>query len=162
MVAYPQARYNSAMTLSSSLLRNVQIKEAVQTEFARIFKEKDKEFAKGETYKLIDEISRANICEIIDIDGDTLRIKDIKSLPPSIQRCIKSIKITRKDTEQGEQVTHEVTLKDSMKALELRAKIQNLVADPVVEVDIVIKPAVRPSEPRQRPIEVEATVEDEE
>lgn len=150
MSAYPSAKYDSASVLANKLIRNIKIQEAIQAEFARIFKDKDKEFKRGELYQQISQIGNSDISDIIEIEGDTLRIKDLNSLPPSVRKCIKTIKVSRKDTEQGEQVVHEVTLHDKMKALELQAKILRLVNDDPIEIDVVIKRAVRPDKPRPR------------
>ena len=162
IAARPNVKYNTAMTESCKLLRNPKITEAIQTEFARLFKEKDKEFRKGELYQQIVSIGNSDIGDIIDIKGDTVRIKDLSSLTPSVRKSIKSIKVTRKETEKGVQFVHEVVLHDKMKALELQSKILRLVNNDPVEVDIIIRPAQRPLHPRPRrdAIQVEAVTKE--
>ena len=141
--AYLKAKETTAATESYRLLRIPKIRSAIQSEFARQFKERDKEFSKGITFNLIRDICHANIFDIIDIEGDTMRIKDPKSLPLNIQRLVKSVKVIEKETEQGRQVTHEVTLKDSMKALELCAKIQRMISDEAPDIEFIVIPARR-------------------
>ena len=147
----------SAGVLASALLKNVKIKDAIEDEYERMFKQKDSAFKRGETYKQIEAIANAQISDVIDIDGDEVRIKPFSEMTEEAKRAIKSISIKRKPGEHGDEVTHSIVLHDKVKCLEIKAKLQNMLKDAPIEMDIVIIPAKPPTKQiDNKDIEVES------
>lgn len=152
---YPRAAYDSARNNSARLLANDSIKMAIQEEFEKVFKDRNNDFRRSETYLEVEAISHSKISDVVDIDGDELRIKPFEEMSEAALRTIKSITVNRKIGKESEEVTHSVTLHDKIKGLEIKAKLQNMLKDTPVEVDIVILPAVRrPDQMRKPDIEV--------
>ena len=76
----------------------------------------------------------SKITDVVDIEGGTVRLKDIDDIPEHALSAIKKIKVT--PTRNGEQV--EVELIDKVRVLQMTAKIAGLL-DQEKEID---KPSV--------------------
>jgi hypothetical protein len=76
----------------------------------------------------------SKITDVVDIEGGTVRLKDIDDIPEHALSAIKKIKIT--PTRNGDQV--EVELIDKVRVLQMTAKIAGLL-DQEKEID---KPSV--------------------
>jgi ribosomal protein L12E/L44/L45/RPP1/RPP2 len=141
---------NTAYVNANKLLRNTKIKQAVDDEYKKIFKEKDSEIEKSKTYKLIRMISDADIDEVTDLENGTLKVKNMSEIPRSAIPAIQSIKRHRKETAYGTDDMLEIKMHDKLKAIELRAKFQGLLEKDVLgSVEIIVKPAVRPDKSKE-------------
>lgn len=106
-------QYDSAKRSASRLLStNVHVMDAVDNERKRILRRHD---------DMVDTIMEqwltigtVDVTELLDIEGHTVRLKELSELPPHLLICIKSVKNT----------THgiEVTFHDKLRALENLAK----------------------------------------
>jgi len=135
----------TASVNANRLLKNAKIKQAIDDEYKKIFKDKDSEIEQSKTYKLIHSISDADIDEVIDLEDGTLKVKNISEIPRSAIPAIQSIKRHKKETAYGTDDTLEIKMHDKIKALELRAKLQGMLQDKMeLTGEIVVSPAKRP------------------
>lgn len=142
---YPNAKIGTAATQASRMLNDPKIKALIENEYKRVFKDKDDEIERSKTYKMIHSIGNTNIAEVIDLEGGTLRVKDLSEIPESAQHAIESVKRRYKETKYGPEEYLEVKLFDKIKALELRAKLQGMLQDKTeLTGEIIVKKAVRP------------------
>ena len=150
MATYPSARDTTARSKSPLLVAKDSIKQAIAEEYAEIYAKIQTETEKTKTYNLIKTLGDIEISDIIDLENGTLKVKDLKDIPPEALHAIQSIEYTEKDSE-GENYSStdknlKVKLHPKLKALELRAKIQGLL-DPdegKKQMEITITPAVKP------------------
>lgn len=146
MLTYPKSRPETARIKASQLLSKLNIKAAVDEEYAEYFKNKDSEREKSETYKLIHSIAKTPISDIVDLEGRTLVVKNLKEIPEFAVHAVKSIEYIKKETQYGIDENIKVQLHDKLSALKLRAQMQGLIEKEGTSLDIVIKPAQRPNE----------------
>lgn len=144
---YPVKDMNTAYVNANRLLRNAKIKQAIDDEYKKIFKDKDSEIEQSKTYKLLHSIGDADIDEVVDLENGTLKVKNMSEIPRSAIPAIQSIKRHKKETAYGTDETLEVKMHDKIKAIELRAKLQGMLEkDNLGSVEIIVKPAQVPKE----------------
>jgi phage terminase small subunit len=146
MKVFPKSKYNSARVEASRLLSRPNILQAIEDEYAKYFKEKDKEIAKSKTYQLINFCGDVDVADIFD---DDYEIRPLSEIPIPIRRAIQSIKKTEKTNQYGVDRTVEVNLVNKLAALELRAKMQHMLdtkLDVGDNVTITVGLAKRPVE----------------
>ena len=146
---FPNVKQSTAEVNGSRMLNKTKVKQAIDAELCRIWKEKDKESAKGNIYKRLQVIADATIDDIVDIHDGTLTVKDMADIPPEVLPAIAGIDYSETNTEGGVSRRVSVKLRDSLKAIETMAKIIKLL-DPKAEtqqIEIVLIPAERPSLP---------------
>ena len=130
---------------ANRLMRNPKIRQAVDDEYSKIFKDKDSEIERSKTYQLIHSIGNTNIADVIDLEGGTLTVKDISEIPIEAREAIESIKSREKEGKYGVERVLEVKMHDKIKALELRAKLQGMLQEKMeLTGEIIVKPAERP------------------
>jgi len=150
MDTYPNAKELSARAKSPLLLAKVSVKKAIEEKYAVVYANIQSELEKTKTYELIMALSDTDISQIVDLEGGTLKVKDLKDIPIGALHSIASLKYTKKeassDTGSSIDKNIEVKLHNKLKALEMRARIQKLIdpKDESVQVDVIIKPAIRP------------------
>jgi phage terminase small subunit len=145
MVAYPKAKATTAATEANRLLNNPKILEAIEDEYKKIWKEKDTEIEKSKTYQMIHVLGNSDISDVVDLEGGTLTVKDLKEIPIEARQCIQSIEYIKKETQHGIDENIKVRLHPKIPALEMRAKIQKLIdKDQPQQLEITIVPAKRP------------------
>lgn len=140
----------TASVNANRLLKNAKIKQAIDDEYKKIFKDKDSEIEKSKTYKLLHSISDTDIDEVIDLENGTLTVKDLSEIPRSAIPAIQSIKRHKKETAYGTDDMLEIKMHDKLKAIELRAKLQGMLEKDVMgSVEIIVRPAVRPDKSKE-------------
>jgi phage terminase small subunit len=140
---FPKAKRTTATVEASKLLTKPNILEAIELEYGKYFKEKDKEIAKSKTYQLINFCGDVDVAEIFDNEYE---VKPLNEIPIPIRRAIQSIKKTEKTTQYGVDRTVEVNLVNKLSALELRAKLQKMLDNKleVGDITITVIPAIVP------------------
>jgi len=129
------------------LLRMKKIRDALDQEYAKIWKDRDKEIEQSKTYKMIHAIGNSDISEVVEMENGTLQVKALSEIPVEARQAIMGIKYKRVETKDGMNETIDVKMHPKVKALELRAKIQNMIVEKAeVTGDIIIKKAIRPGE----------------
>jgi secreted Zn-dependent insulinase-like peptidase len=145
MQIYPKVTYESARALSTVLLANINVKNAIAEEYSRIWADKDTEVEKSKTYAMIHNIGESDISDIVDMENGTLTVKDLKDIPAEARQWIQSIEYAKKETQNGTDENIKVRLHPKLPALEMRAKIQKLIdKEPPQQLEITIIPAKRP------------------
>jgi phage terminase small subunit len=135
----------TASVNANRLLKNAKIKQAIDDEYKKIFKDKDSEIEQSKTYKLIHSISNTNIADVINLESGTLEVKDISEIPVEAQEAIESIQSREKMGKYGPEKVLIVKMHDKIKAIELRAKLQGMLQDKMeLTGEIVVSPAKRP------------------
>ena len=143
-LAYPQATYSSARSLSSRLLRNVDVINAITAEYNKIWKGKDTEIEKCKTYLMIHSIGDSDISDVVDLENGTLEVKSLSEIPSKARQAIQSIRFHERETKSGVDRVLEVKMHPKLQALELRAKLQGMLdSKRDFTEDIVILPADR-------------------
>jgi phage terminase small subunit len=153
---YPKVSDETARTNASRLLTNANVKQAIDDEYKRIWKEKDSEIEKSKTYQMIHSIGNSDISDIINLEDGSLIVKNLKEIPPEARQCIQSVEYVEKETQYGIDRNIKVRLHAKQPALELRAKIQKMI-DPKADaqqLEITIKPAERPDKKNESEEEV--------
>lgn len=150
MAVYTTAKETTAEVNSCTLLRNTKIKQAIEAEYKKIWKEKDTEIEQSKTYQMIHSIGNSNIADVVDLESGTLKVKDLKDIPASAQQAIHSIEMTEKSSQYGIDRNIKVKLYNKLPALELRAKIQKMITDNGFDGDIIIIPAIRPDKKKKK------------
>ena len=146
-MTYPKASETTARINASKLLSKANIKQAIDEEYAEYFKNKDSEREKSETYRLIHSVAKTPISDIVDLEGRTLVVKDLKEIPEFAVHAIKQIEYIKKETQHGTDENIKITLHDKLGALKLRAQMQGLIdKDNNTQIDITVLPAERPDE----------------
>jgi phage terminase small subunit len=145
MAAYPKAKATTAAVEANRLLNNPKIKEAIEDEYKKIWKEKDSEIERSKTYQMIHVLGNSDIADVIDLEGGTLTVKNLNDIPPEARQSIQSIEYIKKETQNGTDENIKVRLHSKLQALEMRAKIQKLIdKDPPQQLEITIVPAKKP------------------
>ena len=124
--AYPQATYSSARSLSSRLLRNVDVINAITAEYSKIWKGIDTEIEKCKTYLMIHSIGDSDISDVVDLENGTLEVKSLSEIPSKARQAIQSIRFHERETKSGVDRVLEVKMHPKLQALELRAKLQGM------------------------------------
>lgn len=150
MMTYPKSRPETARIKASQLLAKLNIKKAVEEESKEYFKNKDSEREKSETYKLIYSIAKTPISDIVDLEGRTLIVKDLKEIPEFAVHAVKSIEYIKKETQYGIDENIKIVLHDKLSALKLRAQMQGLIDKEGPSLDIIIKAAEKPEEEKEK------------
>jgi hypothetical protein len=143
---YPNVKNSTSEVNSCKLLRNTKIKEAISEEYCKIWKEKDTESFKGSLVAQLNAIRNATIDSMVNIEDGVLTVKDIADIPPEALLAISGIDYSESNTEAGQSKRVSLKLRDSLKAIEMIAKIIKII-DPKADtqqVEIIIKPPVRP------------------
>jgi len=152
--AYPKAKATTAAVEANRLLNNPKIKEAIEDEYKKIWKEKDSEIERSKTYQMIHVLGNSDISDIVDLEGGTLTVKNLDEISVEARQCIQSIEYTRKDTLNGTDENIKVRLHPKLPALETRAKIQKLIdKDPPQQLEITIVPARKPGKEKKEEVE---------
>lgn len=140
---YPKTKYNSARALSSKLLTNINVSEAIEIEAEKYWKEKDKNIEKSKTYRLINYCGDVDIEDIFDDDYD---IKPLSQISTASKKAIQNIRKIERPTKYGIETRVEVDLVPKLQALELRAKIQKMLDNKldVGDITITVIPAIEP------------------
>lgn len=148
---YPNVTDEVARASASRLLSNVNVKQAIEDEYKRIWKEKDSEIEKSKTFQMIHTLGSSDISDIVDLRDGTLIVKSLKDIPPEARQCIQSLEYIKKETQHGIDENIKVRLHPKQPALELRAKIQKMIdpKDNAQQLEITIKPAERPDKKKE-------------
>lgn len=149
---YTTSAYDSARVDASKLLTKSNVKQAIDEEYAKRFKEIQTETEKTKTYQLIKAVADTSIDEVIDMENGTLIVKSLSEIPSYAKHAIQNVELIEKSTPNGVDRTLKVKLHSKLQALKLRAEIQRLI-DPKNEnqqLEIIIKPAVRPDKKQSK------------
>lgn len=143
--AYPRCKYDTARANAPKLLALTCISEALEIEYSKYWKDKNKDIEKSKTYQLIHHCGDVDVA---DIFNNEYNLKPLNEIPKTARLAIQSIKRTTKTTKFGVDETIEVTLVPKLQALELRAKIQKMIETKIdmAPMEIVILPAERPTD----------------
>lgn len=141
--AYPKCKSTTARANATKLLTNTHISEAIEIEYDKYWKGRDKNIEKSKTYQLIHFCGDVDVADIFDNKYD---IKPLDQIPTASRKAIQSIKKTERTTKFGVDVITEVTLVPKLQALELRSKMQGMLDTKIEAGDMVITVglAVRP------------------
>jgi phage terminase small subunit len=152
MATYPNASYNTARTKGPELVAKDVVKKAIEEEYQETYAAIQTETEKSKTYQLIHSIGSSDISDVVDLEEGTLRVKNLSEIPIEALPSIQSIEMDEKQSESGFSKNLKIKLHPKLKALEMRARIQKLIdtKDDMSQVDIVIKPAVRPSDKKNK------------
>jgi len=142
---YKDVKASTARINASKLLTNTNIIEAIEFEYDKYWKGKDKNIEKNKTYQLIHFCGDVDVADIFDDEYD---IKPLNQIPPASRKAIQSVKKTERTTKYGVDRTVEVTLVNKLSALELRSKMQKMLDTKleVGDVTITVGLAVRPDD----------------
>lgn len=135
--AYSSIKSDDTAAVSGArLLRNDKVKQALNEKLGDFWKEKGEMV--GRTLKEIMALAFSDIDDIVQIKGDTFKVKDLRTID---SRAIQSIKTTL--TNDSETIA--VSLYNKNQALALLAKILNMVTERTeLSGTIEVIPAVRP------------------
>lgn len=145
--AYPNAKATTAAVEANRLLNNPNIKQAINDEYSKIWREKDSEIERSKTYQMIHILGNSDISDIVDLEGGTLTVKNLDEISVEARQCIQSIEYTRKDTLNGTDENIKVRLHPKLPALDLRSRIQKIIdpKDNIQQLEITIVPAKKPT-----------------
>lgn len=131
---------------AAKLLENTIIKQAVEEKAKDIYTNMQSDIEKSKTYRMLQAIGKVNIKDIVDWDSKTFYVKDLKDIPEDVLYAVQSVENVERETKNGIDRQIKVTLVSKIKALELLSKIQGLIdsKDDTQQIEIVVKPAIRP------------------
>jgi phage terminase small subunit len=142
---YPKVKDSTAKVQASKLLTKPNVQTWIKEEYERIWKDKDTELERSKTYSMIHALGESEISEVVDLETGTLKVKDFSEIPLKARQAIQSIKFKTKTNQYGTDEELEVKMHSKQAALELRAKIQQMIQEKVeMTGEIVIKPAEKP------------------
>lgn len=140
--AYPTAKYSTCGQNGAKLLKDTKTAEAIQEIFDDLWNEKKKEI--GTTFKNLLALANADIKDIADFDGETLKIKPFSEADT---RAIQSIDTIERETKYGPEKISKVRMHSKTAALSDLLKVLEMMQDKSeLTGEIIVRPARRPNE----------------